>query len=51
VPAAGDSVWGAYPFARLGGGVCGGVGMSPLKLTPLDLDGAPTGDASLLLAR
>ena len=38
-----SSVWASYPFARLGGGLCGGAGATPLKLQPLGWDGAPTG--------
>jgi len=46
-----DSPWAAYPFTRLGGGVCGGAGSLPLKLQPLDSDGAPTGDPLHLFFR
>lgn len=43
-----SSPWAAYPFARLGGGLCGGAGASPLRLQPLGFDGAPSGDAALV---
>jgi len=45
------SVWADYPFRRLGGGVCGGGGQTPLKLQPLDADGAPAGDPMFLTFR
>lgn len=45
------SVWGEAAFTRLNGGLCGGAGASPLKLQPLDFDGAPQGDPLLLHSR
>ena len=38
------SAWGRHPFVRIGGGVCGGGGASPLVLQPLDVDDAPVGE-------
>ena len=44
-------VWGMYPFARLGGGMCGGTGFSPLQVHPLGFDGAPYGEPIFLALR
>jgi len=45
------SAWSAQPFLRLNGGVCGGGGLSPLRLQPLDFDGIPFGESQLLSMR
>ena len=43
-----NSPWATYPFARLNNGVCGGVGLQPLRLQPLGFDGEPCGEPSFV---
>lgn len=46
-----NSVWANLAFTRLGGGLAGGAGSSPLRLQPLGFDGEPNGDPSYAFTR